>query len=97
MIVIDCDIAALESIKYLDYNQNVVYYIEHLEAGTWIMELITDYCKADTLKNCEQPTIIEHQMLQIKYNVEQVAPDEVVIENETVEDDHEPTKANRGF
>ena len=28
--LIDCDLAALKSIKYFDYNQNVEYYIEHI-------------------------------------------------------------------
>jgi len=48
LVVIDCDIAALESMKYLELHQNIVYYIEHLKAGTGIKELVLDYCKVDT-------------------------------------------------
>jgi len=36
-------------------------------------------------------------MLQIEYNVEQVASDEVVMEGERVKDDHVPTEANKEF
>jgi len=46
LMVIDCDLAALKSIKYFDYNQNVEYYIEHIAPGTWLKEM-SDYCKLD--------------------------------------------------
>jgi len=32
-------------VKYLDYNQNVEYYIEHLAPGTWLKKMLPDYCK----------------------------------------------------
>ena len=41
------DLAALKSIKYLDYNQNMVYYTEHLGPGAGLKEMIPDYYKRD--------------------------------------------------
>ena len=33
--------------EYLDYKQNVAYYIEHLTPGTGLREIVPDYCKLD--------------------------------------------------
>ena len=71
-----------------------------MEAGTQIKEynVASECCiKILSSKSCEQPTITEHQILQIEYNVEHVASDEVLMEGDTVKDDHEPTKANKKF
>ena len=47
LVVIDYDTSALKSMEYLDYNQNVEYYIEYLTPGTGLKEMLSDYCKLD--------------------------------------------------
>ena len=34
LVLINCDKEACKTMTYLDVNTNVVFYIEHLEAGT---------------------------------------------------------------
>ena len=58
-VVINGDPAALKSIKYLNYNQNVVYYIEHLHLGTDLKEIVPDYCKPDN--EVENPNANERE------------------------------------
>ena len=47
LVVIDYDLAAMKSMDFFDYNWNVEYYIEHLAPGTWLKEMLPDYCKPD--------------------------------------------------
>jgi len=53
LVVIDCDLAILKSMDYLDYNQNIEYYIEHLAPGIGLKEMLPDWCKPDILSKAE--------------------------------------------
>ena len=44
---INDDQKVFKSIEYLNYNQNVVYYIEHLGPETCLKEMVPDCCKPD--------------------------------------------------
>ena len=53
-MVIDCDLAALKSMDYHDYNQNIEYYIEHLASETGLKEkLLPDYYMPDIPSNVQ--------------------------------------------
>ena len=47
LVVKDYDLAPLKSVNFLDYNQNVEFYIEHLAPGKGLKEILTDYYKPD--------------------------------------------------
>ena len=47
LVVTDYDQAAFKSMQYLDYNQNMAYYIEHLAPGTGLKGMVPDYCRPD--------------------------------------------------
>ena len=53
LVVIDCDLAALKSIDYLDCKQNIEYYMEHLVPGTRLKERLPDYCKSNILSKVQ--------------------------------------------
>jgi len=53
LVIIDSDMIPLKSMDYLDHNQNVEHYIEHLAPGTGLKEMLSDYCKSDILSKVQ--------------------------------------------